>query len=430
MESVEGTVDRRALRQAWERLCSSGTATKTAAYLLKVGIEPYIDAFSERYLGPDGLGQGFKLVLGMNGEGKTHFLLALREAALRAGHVVSLVEPRSSGGIDSEFDFARELLRRMECPGIDEDDSGELRMLRLVRTAVERKRARAVEKGLDPDAILTRWASGVRMKDLHPHGLASALATALEAAIADDDAKLREAISKITFEEVTLTKAQARTQGSALLRSIPLLVKVLDFLPPVILLDEAETAVQRRGSARRKEFLQFLRFLNDHLANAAGDREGALVCIACTDDFWPDQFNEYEALRQRLDDPGANSYEERQMRADLSTKARVRMNKLWVRETFPGNESDYDLLGDELIKFASRVHKNLDVAVQTSNARRLGRVASSNSVRQHVKRNFVKALAGIIEKQIIDEKQEVISEEEAKRVFDVAVNEILEKDAE
>lgn len=427
MEADDGNFDRRALRQAWEQLCSSGTATKTAAHVLKVGIEPYIDAFSERYLGPDGVGQGFKLVLGMNGEGKTHFLLALREAALRAGHVVSFVEPRSSGAIDSEFDFARELLRRMECPGVEAGDADELRVLRLVRTAVDRKRARAVEKGLDPEPILAKWASGVRGKDLHPHGLASALATALEAAIADNDEVLREAISKITFEEIALPKAQARTQGSALLRSIPLLVKVLDFLPPVILLDEAEAAVQKKGGARKKEFLQFLRFLNDHVANAAGDREGALVVIACTDEFWPDQFSEYEALRQRLDDPDANSFEER---ASLSTKARVRKNKLWVRETFPGNESDYDSLGDELIKLASGVHTDLDAAVQTSNARRLGRVASSNSVRRQVKRNFVKALAGTIERQVIDEKQVVISEEEAARAFQVAVNEILEKDAE
>lgn len=427
MEPMNGSIDPGALRRAWAQLCSSGTATKTAAHILRVGIQPYLDAFSERYLGPDGIGQGFKLVLGMNGEGKTHFLYALREAGLRLGHVVSFVESRSAGAIDSEFDFARELLRRMESPGAADGDEDELRVIQLVRAAVEKKRAATVQKGLDPDRILPAWADGVRGKDLHPHGLAAALAEALERAIADDVEGLRDAAAKVTFEGVTLSKAQARTQGAALLRSLPLVVKHLDFLPPVILVDEAETAVQKKGSARKKEFLQFLRFLNDHVANASGDRGGALVVIGCTDDFWPEQFSEYEALRQRLDDPDANSFEER---ASLSTKARVRKNKLWVKETFSGEEADYDALGDALVELAARVYPEVDGPVQTSNARRLGRVASSNRVRKQVKRNFVKALAGTIERQVADEKQAVITEEEAARAFEAAARDIAEKDAE
>jgi hypothetical protein len=427
VEPMNGSIEPRALRSAWAQLCSSGTATKTAAHILRVGIQPYVDAFSERYLGPEGIAQGFKLLLGMNGEGKTHLLYALREAALRSGHVVSFVEPRSAGAIDSEFDFARELLRRMEAPGAADGEEDELRVIQLVRAAVEKKRMTAMEKGLDPDRILHAWADGARGKDLHPHGLAAALGDALERVIADDPEGLRHAAATMTFEDVRLSKAQARIQGAALLRSLPLVVKHLDFRPPVILVDEAETAVQKKGNARKKEFLQFLRFLNDHVANAPGDRGGALVVIGCTDDFWPEQFAEYEALRQRLDDPGANSFEER---ASLSAKARVRKNKLWVKETFRGEEADYDELGDALIELAARLYPEVDRSVQTSNARRFGRVACSNRVRKQVKRNFVKALTGTIEQQVADEKQAVITEEEAARAFDAAAHEILEKDAE
>ena len=105
------------------------------------------------------------------------------------------------------------------------------------------------------------------------------------------------------------------------------------------MLDEAETAVERKGSARRREFLKFLRFLNDHVANRTDDRATAMVIIGCTDNFWPLQFADYEALRSRLADPGHDSPAER---AGLKPKALVRKNKIWVRETFRGDEPDYD----------------------------------------------------------------------------------------
>ena len=99
---------------------------KVAAHQLRVGLTPFLDAFSEYFLGPEGVGQGFKLVLGANGEGKTHLLLCLREIALQKGHAVALLEPRSSSAGESEFEFAKEILRRLEGPGALDADDDEL----------------------------------------------------------------------------------------------------------------------------------------------------------------------------------------------------------------------------------------------------------------------------------------------------------------
>jgi hypothetical protein len=194
----------------------------------------------------------------------------------------------------------------------------------------------------------------------------------------------------------------------------------------VILLDEAETAVDKKGSAKRKEFLKFLRFLFDQVASSNGTH-AAIVVIGCTDEFWPHEFNNYEALRQRLSDAGRDTLEDR---VGLSAKALVRLNKLWVRETFRGDEPDYDGLGQALVDLAARLYPEVDRNLQTANVRRLAAVASGDAVRKQVKRNFVKALAQTIERQVADGKQVVLEEREAAHLLDAARQDIVENDKE
>lgn len=425
MNSLENASPKQ-LKLAWEQLCTSGTANKALANLLKVGIGPFLQAFETKYLGPDGVGQGFKLVLGQNGEGKTHLLYCLRELALKNGHVVALLDPKTAGG-DSPFDFAREILRRLETPGVSEGQDEELKLVQLLRTAAQKKRESAEEQKLDPERIVPVWADGFRGKNLHPREFAAALADGLEAAFEGDEEGLRKAAARVAFEGVKLGKKQAELDGAALLRSIPLAVRHLGFRAPVILVDEAETAVDRKGNTRRREFLKFLRFLNDHVAHGTSEQGAAIVVIGCTDEFWPEQFAEYEALRQRLSDPGRDELEERE---DLSPKARVRLNKLWVRETFRGDEADYEELGTVMVDLAMKVHPDTQRDIQISNAKRLARFASSNRVRKQVKRNFVKALAQLIERQNAEEKQFVLEEQDAAKALDIATSEIQEQDVE
>lgn len=413
-----------AMRDAWETLHQTGAASPKVAHLLKIGLTPFLGQFADYFLGPDGIGKGFKLVLGMNGEGKTHLLYCLRELALEQGHAVAFLEPKTGGSGDSPMDFARAILREIEPPeALDDDGDGELKLLRLLRVAVDRKRAALVAKGLEPDKLLARWADGLRNRDLHPHGLAAALADGVDAARREDAEALREAVARVSFVEAKLTKKQAEIDGALFVRAIPLIVSLLDFRPLVVLVDEAETAVEKKGSARRREFLKFLRFLNDHVAHNTAERSSAIVVIACTDDFWPEQFNEYDALKQRLADPGHDSLEDR---GGLTTKALVRSNKLWVRETFGGDENDYQQLGEAIVDLAAAVYGELERDTQLSNARRFARVASSKKIRRQVKRYFVKALAQTIERQVADSNQRVIEERDALKAFDAAAQEIAE----
>ena len=91
MSSLPIAVSRDTARRAWQSLQGHGTATRDTVSLVTVGLSEYLDAFAERYLGEEGVGT-CKLLLGSNGEGKTHFLFSVRARALQLGHLVAIVE--------------------------------------------------------------------------------------------------------------------------------------------------------------------------------------------------------------------------------------------------------------------------------------------------------------------------------------------------
>lgn len=414
---------KRRARTVWSTLREKGTATKDVAAELRVGIDEYLSAFTAEYLGEDGLHQGLKLVLGQNGEGKTHLLYSIRESALRNGHLCAYMEAGSSGIADTPLQFAREVLRNLESPVALEGESDLNRILVLLQDAIQRKRAQLVADGLDPEELLPLWARELRTKDLPPHGFAQVLSEAILALLQQDVDGALAQVPKLLLEDVKLSKDRQQIEGLNLLRTIARLPRVLAFQPLVLLIDEAENALDKAGSKRKALFVKFLRFLNDHLAFGNAP---ALVLIGCTDDFWPGEFRSYSALESRLKDPGHDRPDDRR---GLSMLSLTRMNKLWVRETFQGSEDDFVKLGDSILRIAADCLSTLDEVTQRSNARRLARAASSQGVNRHVKRIFIKALAQLIDEQSTTGRAEVITEEEANKRFGLAVRVIAQVDA-
>ena len=424
-KTVKAGPRRRELMAAWQQLHTSGTASPASAHILRIGLEPFLASFSARFLGEEGLAQGMKLLLGGNGEGKTHFLYCLREMALAQGHAVSLVEASAAGAGES-WAFARSVLGSMEAPGPAPDDPDELRLISLIRSAVERRREKLLPSCKDPEPLLRLWAEGTRSKALRPAGLADAVADGILAVLDGDDAALRQAVNRMTFEGLRLTKKDAERDGSLMLRSLPLLVRCLGFGPLLILLDEAETAVEKAGTRKQEEFLKFVRFLNDHVANPEVGG-AAVVVIACTDEFWPEPFVKHTALVQRLSDAGRDSLADRM---NLAPAVLARLNKLWVRETFRGERGDYEKLGEALVDFAERLYPEVDRGVQLVNASLLAEAASSGAATRQVKRPFVKALAQTLEEQLNVGTQVPLTEDEAARLLDVTRGEITEEHRE
>ena len=67
-ETASSMLNRDAAKRAWRKIAETGAATRDAARLLQVGLREYLDLFSHKYLGDNGAGGTFKLVLGANGE--------------------------------------------------------------------------------------------------------------------------------------------------------------------------------------------------------------------------------------------------------------------------------------------------------------------------------------------------------------------------
>lgn len=426
MEGAANLLDRNAAREAWEKFRSKGTATRQAARLLHVGLQDYLDLFSRKYLGDEGFGEACKLVLGSNGEGKTHLLYCLRELALRQGHLVAMVEAKSVGAAMSPFVFAQELMKHLETPSVlDGELEDENPLIRLLREAVDKRKAAVTFEGCDPEDLVPEWAEGMRTKNLLPQELATCLADGLLAAERRNVDGMLEAISGMTFEKAKFSKDREQVVGASFLKSIVKLPRLLGFRALVLLIDEAELAIEKAGSAKRRAFFSFVRFVNDHMAR--GDGDSAVVVIACTDDFWPSQFAEYSALKGRLEDPG---YDTLDARVHLTIKALVNKNKLWVRETFRGREVDYVALGEGLLRIGSQVFPELDLVPQRANVGLLARIASSKEVTPWVKRPFVKALATTVQDQVDNSEQFVLSDAEGRARFDLAHDQVVRDDEE
>lgn len=426
MECSAYILDRNAAREAWEKFRSKGTATRQAARLLHVGLQEYLDLFSRKYLGQEGFSEACKLVLGSNGEGKTHLLYCLREIALRQGHLVAMVEAKSVGAAMSPFVFGQELLKHLETPSVlDNGPEDENPLIRLLRESVDKKKTEITAAGHDPEVLFQEWAEGMRTKNLLPQELATCLADGLLGADRRNVDEMLEAIRGMTFEKAKLSKDREQVAGASLLKSIVKLPRLLGFRPLVLLIDEAELAIEKAGGAKRRAFFAFLRFVNDHMAR--GDDDSAVVVIACTDDFWPSQFADYSALKGRLEDPGYDALEER---AQLTIKALVNKNKLWVRETFRGREADYAALGEGLLRIGSQALTEVDLATQTANSGLLARIASSGAVTPWVKRPFVKAFAMTVQDQVDNGEQFMLSEADAKARFNLAHDLVIKDDEE
>ena len=85
-----------AARRIIERVGGSGQPPEYGSHLFTVGLEPYLTVIEKEYL--SGFvrqgGSAFKMVVGVYGGGKTHFLYCVRDLAWKHNFVVSYVDLR------------------------------------------------------------------------------------------------------------------------------------------------------------------------------------------------------------------------------------------------------------------------------------------------------------------------------------------------
>jgi hypothetical protein len=377
------------IRAEWESLCAKGVATPGMARHVSVNLGEFMNAFSQKYLGPDGV-PAFKLVFGLNGTGKSHLLLSIQRRALDEGHPVVFMPAKDAGLGEDKVRLARSILREMKTRESEDLERG---LADVVQASITRRRSACVEQGLDPGVIVREWAEGLRHKQLPTPRIAQFLSDAALAVLNDDLDETTECCAKLFLNDWRPSARVAQgADGQAFLNTVIMLPSLLGLPPLVTLIDEAEGAIEQTRR-RRDDFLQLLRNWND--IGGDDDRRSHVTVIALTPN-WVEDLSHYEALLQRTDD---REFNDQASRASVTIGKRVRFNRYWMSDFFEGTHSDYEALGSAVIDFA---HSQLGWERERAESfrptmRHLAAAAAGRARRDRgIKRPFVKALASRI----------------------------------
>ncbi|MBI4491975.1 MAG: DUF2791 family P-loop domain-containing protein [Chloroflexi bacterium] len=296
-----------------ESVGQSGQPSDYGFQYFTVGLDPYLELIDQEYLATfiaQG-GSAFKMVVGVYGGGKTHFLYCVRDLAWRRNFAVSYV---SLSPNQSPF-------HQLE--------------------AVYRALAHGLVPPLAPDELLSRYDRGLpsflkawyaqKLREYHERGLAGparrveflqdldalqgmenpnfskAIKAASRALLEGREEDFAEAGQWLTgdgFDRRThgrfgIFQPLDRTTAFPMIRSLAQWVRQLGYRGLVVLLDEAER-VPSLSARQREQHLSNLRELIDECGHTSF--QGVMLFYAVPDEnFLEGRTQIYEALKQRVD---------------------------------------------------------------------------------------------------------------------------------
>lgn len=298
-------------RRIIETLGSHGTPPEYGFQFFTEGIEDYLQAIDEEYISsfiPEG-GSAFKMVVGVYGGGKTHFLYSIREKAWRHNHVVSYIQlsPQSSPFHKLEAVY-KEVIKNLLPPMTPEELTEGYN--KGVKTILEKwynqKKARLSSLNEEEfNSEITRYLNNLGQYE--STSFRKAVKSAF-LAIKDDN---QEDYDKILqwLEGESIPKSEVKRFGiydkidkSTAFKMIGSLVQWIadiGYDGVVILLDEAEQMTSL-SSKQKGTHLQNLREIIDECGHSAFGKTMWFYAVP-DESFLEGRTQIYEALRQRLD---------------------------------------------------------------------------------------------------------------------------------
>lgn len=307
--------DRLAARQIINDLGSSGQPPEFGVQYFTVGLDPYLSVIRDEYLSsyiPDG-GAAFKLVVGIYGGGKTHFLYCIRDVAWANNLAVSFVSLKSSG----ECPFHRlELVYKAIAAGLLPPGVSATRTLNdakgikaFLETWYAQKYQSYRELGKSDAAIRKAIAEDIEALAGQPTTSISfrhAIEGILKAILNDQPSAVDEIAQWLQGEgfirarhsRYGITEPIDKSTAFKMIRSLSQMVRHLGYGGLVVLLDEAER-VPSLSTREREQHLSNLREVIDECGQSTF--QGVMIFYAVPDDnFLEGRTQVYEALRQRL----------------------------------------------------------------------------------------------------------------------------------
>ncbi|MEM4235049.1 MAG: DUF2791 family P-loop domain-containing protein [Candidatus Methanomethylicaceae archaeon] len=310
---MSGDIDSFVAKKIIQQIGSSGTPPDYGVELFTAGIGSYLNVLEEEYFSSylKSGGASFKMVIGVYGGGKTHFLFCVRNLAWKHNFVVSYVSLSPGQSPFHHLELVYRAIARGIMPPLSPSEllSGyEVGFPSFLRTWYAQK-YREITSGSnlsdnDIEKLLASVSESVA--GIESISFQNAIKHAYHALLDHDDEKFNkmcqwlygEGYSSNIYSKYGIFQKIDKTTAFQMLRSLSQFVRGIGYSGIVILLDEAER-VPSLSTKQKDQHLSNLRELIDECGHARF--QGAMIFYAVPDESILEGHTQiYEALRQRV----------------------------------------------------------------------------------------------------------------------------------
>jgi len=310
--NLNAELDQKIARKIIEQISSFGQPPTFGTQYFTVGLDEYLETLEEDYLSTfikDG-GSSFKMVVGIYGGGKTHFLYNIRDLAWKNNFAVSYVGLKSSG----ECPFHKlELVYKAIINGLvpplplEELSQGyEAGIAAFLRTWYGNKYMECQRQNFSDQETQRYIFNEIKLMETISVSFANAIKEALRAEANKDNEKFElicqwlkgEGYERRIHGNYHILQKIDQTTAFQMIRSLGQAICQLGYSGLVILLDEAEN-IPSLSTKNREQHLSNLREIIDECGNPSFN--GIMLFYAVPNaEFLNGRTQVYEALRQRV----------------------------------------------------------------------------------------------------------------------------------
>lgn len=277
-----------------------------------VGLEPYLTVIEKEYLDTfirEG-GSSFKLVVGVYGGGKTHFLYCVRDIAWKYNFATSYVALSSTESPFHKLELVYRAIVNGLTPPLTPEEllSGYERGIEsFIRSWYADEERKAKEEGLPSDQIVERLEAHLEnIVNMESLSFTNAIKEAFRALMRKNDTDFNiicqwlkgEGYDRRSHGRFSIYQKIDRATAPQMIRSLAQWVREIGYSGLVILFDEAER-IPSLSTKNKEQHLSNLREIIDECGHT--HFKNIMIFYAVPDEnFLEGRTQVYEALRQRL----------------------------------------------------------------------------------------------------------------------------------
>lgn len=299
-------------RHIIDRVGGNGTPPEYGFQFFTSGIEPYLDTLEAEYLSTfiSQGGSAFKMVVGVYGGGKTHFLYCVREIAWKYNFAVSYVSLSASQSPFHRLDLVYKQIVQHLMPPLSPKEllSGyEEGIVSFLRTWFSQKYSESQNRGLPEGALKKELRHNIEsIGGVESLSFLRAVKSAFYALLDghDDDFQnicqwlTAEPYNRMALQPHSILERIDKMTAFIMLRSLAQWIRRIGYNGLIILLDEAEREASL-STKQREQLLSNLRELIDECGHTRF--QGVMFFYAVPDEYFLEGRTQiYEALKQRV----------------------------------------------------------------------------------------------------------------------------------